>query len=135
MPRLSVWFVRASLIYLLLGFFFGALLLAQKGIPFYSPVWYLFPLHLEFLLMGWLIQLAMGVAFWILPRFSKGPNRGKERLSWSAFFLINIGILFVASEGIFAASSLMLLGRIFETLAFVLFAVGNWGRIKAHGVG
>lgn len=135
MPRLSVYFVRASLIYLLLGFTLGGLLLANKGYLISPAIWMLLPLHVEFDLMGWLVQLAMGVAFWILPRFSKEPPRGKEQLSWSAFVLLNVGILLVASEGIFVVNSLLLLGRILETLALVLFAVGNWRRIKAHGVG
>ena len=62
MPRLSVWFVRASLIYLLVGFTFGALMLAEKGIPYYPPIFNLLPIHIELLLIGWLVQLAMGVA-------------------------------------------------------------------------
>ena len=135
MPRLSVYFIRASLIYLLLGFTLGALILANKGLTISPAIWILLPIHIELDLIGWLIQLAMGVAFWILPRFSKGPIRGNERLSWFAFILINTGILLVASQGMFEINGLILIGRVFETLALVLFAVGNWRRIKAHGVG
>lgn len=134
MPRLSVYFIRASLIYLLLGFTLGALILANKGLTISPAIWMLLPIHIELDLIGWLIQLAMGVAFWILPRFSKGPIRGNERLSWFAFILINTGILLVASQGMFEINGLILIGRVFETLALVLFAVGNWRRIKAHGV-
>jgi hypothetical protein len=135
MPRLSVYFIRASLIYLLLGFTFGALILASKGLIIVPSIWILLPIHIEFDLIGWLVQLAMGVAFWILPRFSKDPIRGKERLSWSAFILINAGILLVVSDGLLETNGLILIGRVFEVLALVLFAVGNWRRIKAHGVG
>ena len=39
MPRLSVWFVRFSLIHLFLGFTIGGLILANKGIPFAPWVW------------------------------------------------------------------------------------------------
>ncbi|HLV45033.1 MAG TPA: hypothetical protein VKY39_08745, partial [Aggregatilineales bacterium] len=63
MPRLSVWMVRASLLYLGLGFTFGALMLANKGVPLHPRLWALLPLHAEMLLVGWAIQLAMGVAF------------------------------------------------------------------------
>ena len=132
MPRLSVWFVRASLIYLLLGFFFGALLLAQKGIPFYTPVWYLFPLHMEFLLVGWLIQLAMGVAFWVIPRFSSGSPRGPVGLVWFSFALINFGILIGILQFWFPV--VVLIGRIAEVVAGILFVIGSWRRIKPHGV-
>ncbi len=135
MPRLSVYFIRASLIYLLIGFTFGGLLLANKGVMISPAIWMLLPIHMEFDLMGWLVQLAMGVTFWILPRFSSGPARGDERLSWSAFLFVNVGILFVASETIFQVKWLILTGRVMETLALILFAVGNWRRIKPHGVG
>lgn len=135
MPRLSVYYIRASLIYVLLGFTFGGLLLANKGFMISPAIWMLLPIHIEFDLVGWLVQLAMGVAFWILPRFSKGPVRGNERLSWLSFLLINLGILLVASDDIFEAQWLGLTGRGMETLSLILFVMGNWRRIKAHGVG
>jgi hypothetical protein len=132
MPRLSVWFVRASLLYLLLGFLFGALLLAQKGVPYYALVWNLFPLHMEFLLVGWLIQLTMGIAFWIIPRFSRGSSRGPVGLVWLSFVLLNAGILI----GILQAwvPDAVLYGRIAEVVAGFLFVIGSWRRIKPPGV-
>src|SRR5512135_3224548 len=106
MPRLSTWFVRAALIYLLLGFVLGGLILAQKGLPYYAPVWQLLPLHIEFLISGWMIQLAMGVAFWILPRFSSGDRRGNERLVGASFLLLNVGILLIACQPWFGAAAI-----------------------------
>jgi len=132
MPQLSVWFIRASLVYLLLGLLFGALLLAQKGIPYYTPVWYLFPLHMEFLLVGWLIQLAMGVAFWVIPRFSSGSSRGSVGLVWISFALLNAGILIGILQYWFP--DVVLIGRIAEVAAGVLFIIGSWRRVKPHGV-
>ena len=38
MPRLSAVAVRLSLVYLLLGFAIGALMLANKGLPFSGAV-------------------------------------------------------------------------------------------------
>jgi hypothetical protein len=131
MPRLSVWFIRASLLYLLLGFFFGALILVQKGIPFYAPLWYLFPLHMEFLLIGWLAQLALGVAFWIIPRFGSGSPRGPVGLIWASFGLLNAGILTTALQYWLPAA--MWIGRMAEVLAAVLFVIGSWRRIKPPG--
>lgn len=135
MPRLSVYFIRASLIYLLLGFTFGGLLLANKGVMISPAIWALLPIHIEFAFAGWMIQLAMGVAFWILPRFSSGLPRGDERLSWLALLCINIGILCVVLQGLFGINWSAFTGRVLEMLGLLLFAVGNWGRIKAHGVG
>ncbi|GAB1470867.1 cbb3-type cytochrome c oxidase subunit I [Chloroflexota bacterium] len=131
MPKLSVWFVRAAFLYLVLGLFFGALILAQKGIPFYAPVWYLFPLHMEFLLVGWLIQLAMGVAFWVIPRFGSGSPRGPVKLVWGAFALLNAGILITILQYWFPAA--VWIGRVAEGCAGILFVIGSWRRIKPLG--
>src|SRR3989304_5975518 len=95
MPRLSTWMIRASLLYLFTGFTFGALLLFHKGIPISARLWSLLPAHIDFLLSGWIVQLVMGMAFWILPRFSREPRRGNVRLAWLAFGLLNAGVLMV----------------------------------------
>jgi len=105
MPRLSIWFLRAALVYLALGITFGALMLANKGVPFYPQLWRLFPMHVEFLLVGWTVQLAMGVAYWILPRFTRGAKRGNVPLAWSAWVMLNAGILMVFLGAWLAASS------------------------------
>lgn len=130
MPRLSVYFIRASLIYLFIGFTFGGLMLANKGVMISPALWMLLPVHMEFAFVGWMIQLAMGVAFWILPRFSKGAPRGDERLSWIAFLLINAGILLVVLDVPLGLQGLALIGRVLEGTALFAFVLGNWRRIK-----
>ncbi len=132
MPRLSVWFVRASLLYLLAGFLIGAMILAQKGIPYSSAVWALFPLHMEFLLIGWFAQLAMGVVFWIVPRFSRSPIRGNVGLVWASFVLMNAGLLIGVLQ--YQVPSTALFGRLLEITAGITFTIGIWRRIKPHGV-
>jgi hypothetical protein len=133
MPRLSVYFIRASLIYLLVGFAFGGLLLANNGIMISPAIWALLPIHIEFAFVGWMIQLAMGVAFWILPRFPRGSPRGDERLSWLALILVNLGIFLVMLQGP-GLQWLSVAGRAIETMAVILFVIGNWKRIKPHGL-
>lgn len=134
MPRLSVYLVRASFIYLLLGFTIGALMLANKGVMISTSIWSLLPLHIEFAFSGWMIQLTMGAAFWILPRFSKGAPRGDERFSWLAFLLLNTGIALVIVDVLLQFSMLNFVGRILEALGLVSFVLGNWGRIKGFNV-
>lgn len=135
MPRLSVWMLRAALLQLGIGFTFGALLLANKGVPFEGRIWLLRAPHIEIVLLGWTMQLAMGVAFWILPRFTSGRKYGDERLGWAAFALINLGVF---TYGIStwmgdAAPLVALAGRGMEMLAGALFAVMIWPRVKGFG--
>lgn len=131
MPKLSMWFIRASLLYLALGFTFGSLLLINKGLPFYPLLWRLLPAHIEIVLFGWTVQLIMGMAFWILPRFAAPPVRGNEQLAWAAFILLNAGIGFVVlSPLVLTGAWLSLTGRLAEAAGVVLFAAHAWPRVK-----
>jgi len=132
MPRLSCWFIRAALIYLAAGFTFGALMLFNKGVPLTPALWRLLPAHMEFLLLGWTAQLAIGVAFWILPRF--GSARGNEPAAWAAFALLNAGVLLAGIGPLLAAPPLFFaLGRLAEVGSAVALAVHAWPRIKPPG--
>ncbi len=129
MPRLSCWFIRAALVYLAVGFSLGMLMLYNKGVPLWPWVWRLLPTHIEFLLLGWTAQLAMGVAFWILPRFSS--SRGNETYAWLAWILINAGVCLAGISPLFGAAGLLpLLGRLAEAGGAAAFALHAWPRIK-----
>ena len=87
-PRLSVLMIRTALAYLATGFLVGALLLIHRAVPLENWLHRLVPLHIEYLLLGCLVQLALGVAFWVLPRFRSGAERGQEAPPWVAFALL-----------------------------------------------
>jgi hypothetical protein len=133
MPRLSVWMVRTALVYLALGFALGALLLMHRGWPLHPVVPSLLPVHAEFLLFGWIVQLALGVAFWILPRFRSGPERGNETPAKVAYVALNLGVLMVGCAGLVGAPSAALLGRAAEMLAAAAFGYHAWPRLKPFG--
>jgi len=133
MPRLSVYFVRASMIHLVLGFTFGGFLLANKGILLSPMIWALLPIHIEFTFIGWMIQLAIGIAFWILPRFSHNAPRGNEHWSWGTFILLNTGIICIVLQSLLGSQRLSFTGRVFEVLALAAFVIGNWHRVKPLG--
>lgn len=130
MSRLSVLFVRTALLYLALGFTLGATILMGKGIPAWQPgVWRLLPAHYEFLLLGWTLQLACGVAFWILPRW--GLRRGDERWIWATYILLNAGIwLVIAGSALARVDFLGAAGRLCEVAAVLAFATHAWPRVK-----
>lgn len=133
MPRLSIWFVRASLIYLVVGLTLGALLLANEGVPFSPAIGKVLPVHIELLLLGWLVQLAMGAAYWVLPRFSSGPPRGNQGLAWLSFFVLNAGLWLVVFASLTSRSWVLLIGRLIETTGVAIFAWGTWRRAKPAG--
>ncbi|MCE7948582.1 MAG: hypothetical protein DYG88_14250 [Chloroflexi bacterium CFX4] len=132
MPRISVWMVRTALLYLGIGFTFGALMLWNKGIPTQPSLWRLLQPHIEFLIFGWTLQLAMGVATWILPRFSQPPRYGNLALAWAAFFSLNSGVLLAAfaTWQAHAFYGLLGIGRALELLAALFFVAYAWSRVK-----
>ena len=129
MPRFSGWAVRTALIYLLFGFTAGGLMLAHRGMPFAGWVWRLLAAHVEWLLVGWAAQLALGVAYWILPRLPGGV-RGREPLVWSAYALLNLGLLAVALSGLMNCVWCTLAGRTGELIGALLFAAAVWPRVR-----
>lgn len=130
MPPLSALYVRSALAHLLLGFTFGALMLSNKGVPYAPVLWRLRAAHIEILLVGWIIQLAMGVAFWIMPRFWQRPVRGNVLGARLAFALLNGGVWLVALTTILGwPSFLILLGRLAQAGAAASFAAHIWPRV------
>jgi hypothetical protein len=118
------------MIYLVVGFTLGALLLANKGVPFAPWIWNLLPAHEDFLLFGFFIQFIIGVGFTMLPRFRNG-ERGNPRLVWGSLALLNLGIAAVALQSwrLLPAGSLIV-GRLLEAGAAVVFLMNVWGRVR-----
>jgi hypothetical protein len=93
------------------------------------------PMHIEFVLSGWTLQLAMGIAFWILPRFSHGPRYGNQTFGWLTFGFLNIGILCAGlGQWLNAPPVVFLFGRLLELAACLFFVLHAWPRVKPIGV-
>ena len=133
MPKLSVWLVRAALIHMGIGFLFGSLILYHKGIPIYGWSWKLLNPHIELMIFGWTMQFVMGIALWILPRFSVEPRNGKTLLGWWSFGLLNGGTLLTATGSWFALDLISLMGRLGTLSAVLLFVVSIYPRVKPLG--
>lgn len=137
MPRVSIWFVRTSLLALFAGMTLGAVILGAKGLGRGPAVWFLLPAHIELVLVGWMLQLAMGVAQWILPRLgARGAARGSGP-AWVAYGALNAGLLLVvaamAAPGP-VAHALQLGGRAAEVAGVGAFIVSVWSRVRASGI-
>jgi hypothetical protein len=137
MPTLSRWFIKAGMIYFVIGLLMGALLLAQPALGWSSRWQVLRPVYLHFLFIGWVTQIIMGVGYWMFPKLSKERPRGSEKLGWGVFVLLNVGLILraigepamvLAPQAAFgwmlAIASLCLL------LAGWGFIANTWGRIK-----
>ncbi len=128
MPYLSRLFIKTAFLYLMAGAAIGALLLIQKGVSGWGSVWQYLPLHIQWMVFGWILQLVMGVAYWMLPRF--GAERRREGAAAAAYFLMNLGILLLAIAQMAGNSNLTILGSLTEISAVLSFIIHAWPRIK-----
>ena len=136
MPRLSQLMIRTALVWLATGYFVGGLVLLNKGLALLPWLWALRTAHIHMLLVGWTVQLACGVAFWILPRLDARGTRGDERLVWVCYAALNIGVVLGALHDPLVllvswpgwAALLVVMGLLYM-LAAVLFAIHAWPRV------
>lgn len=97
MPRLTRYFIKTALVYLVASLLVGVLVLARAAFDLPSEVAAamaaLTPVYFHLFMVGWVMQLICGMLFWMLPRQSKERLRGNERLAWLAFVTLNAGLI------------------------------------------
>ncbi len=140
MPPIARTFVKAAFLYFLVAVLLGALMMLDRWFSFsrWLRAVYLSQLHL--LLVGWITQLSIGVAYWIFPRFLKEQDprpRGPDTLAWAVLVCLNVGLLLrFLFEPFYLLTAqpwlagLMALSGVLQALAVVGFAWLVWGRIR-----
>jgi hypothetical protein len=153
MPPTSRAFVKASILYLCLGAILGALLFVNRWFPLGQWVSALRVSHVQLLIVGWLSQLILGVAWWLFPPLKLSPRgdgsrplrrgqaqRGNEPLFWVTFVSLNVGVLL---RSIFEPlqiwtrtpqfAALAGISGLFLFAAAIGFVVNMWNRVRALG--
>ena len=133
MPVQSVWMMRISMVWLLLTVITGGLLLVHKGIEIHPAMWALLPLHFEMAMWGWIVQLAMGTAYWIFPRHLEGKIRGAEMPATCMVVLFNAGLMVVLMSSLHKFPIILpVSGRIMIAISILIFMMLMWGRVKSY---
>lgn len=138
MPLLSRIMIRTAFINLWAGFGFSVLILGHKGLPntFPAYAWQWIPAHVNLLLVGWMVQFAVGVAYWIFPRlFDQLTERGRRGVAALSAIVLNLGVWLHVFAGLIAPweDGLMPLrpvGILLQILATALFAYHAYPRIR-----
>src|SRR6266508_673058 len=93
MPRLSQLMIRTALLWLAIGYSVGGLVLLNKGLSLLPWLCALRAAHIHMLLVGWTVQPACGLAFWILPRLAARGTRGAGKLVRSCSAGLRCGVV------------------------------------------
>ena len=134
MPRLSHLMIKAALLWLGLGSTIGSLILINKTWIFWPQVWGFRTSHIHILLVGWLIQLVFGVAYWMLPRFDASGDRGNVPAMWTGFVAINLAVASVFFNDLLLLNAinwspfLLIIAGIGYTIAACTFFWNAWSR-------
>lgn len=137
MPTLTRWFVRLSLLHLVLALALAALLAGATVLPLPGWLGVLNPVYFHLFMVGWVTNLIFGVAHWMFPRATPERPRGREGLVWATFLLLNGGLLLRALAEPMAARQpgglwgyLLALSALLQWLGGLAFVVNTWGRVK-----
>ena len=138
MDPLSSVMLRAALTWLLAGFVIGAAMLTDRALPGQWRLW-MAPTHAHILFVGWFLQFAVGVAYWLLPRrrSTERPLGYRERAAYLAFVALNLGlVLRIIAEpaeraGLANDVTLALLGAsaFLQVAATLVFVIQLWPRV------
>jgi heme/copper-type cytochrome/quinol oxidase subunit 1 len=133
MPTVSIWMIRASISWMLVGGSLGLFIMGARlpTVEWTSPFLYQIP-HGAIMMLGWVIQLAMGVGYWMLPRYitSEGDHlRGSTKGMWLCAGLLNASIVGFGVNPLISVSVDMISYPLL-LLSMVLFAGINFQRLN-----
>ena len=140
MPPLARTFVKAAFLYFIAAFVLGALMMLDQWLGLGRWLRAVYLSHLHLLVVGWITQLAIGVAYWIFPRFRReeaAEPRGSEALGWAVFYSLNGGLLlrflfepFLLMDPAPWLAAVVALSGVLQALAALGFAWLIWGRVR-----
>jgi len=134
--------VKASLVWMLSGFLFGGLMMVDRVIPGNWRLW-MQPTHGHMLFVGWFVQFAIGIAYWLLPRKRRPdlPVGYDERPAFIAWAFLNAGLLLrVVGEPMERTGNagtlsitILAISSVLQVLAVGIFIAQLWPRIYGKG--
>ncbi len=129
MPPITRLFIKTGLLYFVAA---CALLLVDSlfadGNLWLTPTW----LHL--FVVGWISHLIFGVAGWMFPKHSKATPRGNEKLAYTGYALLNLGLMTRTIFEPLSASTWrpgsLVVSAILQWAAGMILVVWIWPRVK-----
>ncbi len=135
------YFIKTSIIFLILGILTGLYMLIERN---YFNTWPhpdLVSAHTHIILVGSVMMMIMGVALWFFPRAEKKDRFYNPTVILITYYIITVSTLirFVSQIG----SSFLNLNDVLkflltvsafgQVLGIVIFFISMWGRIRSVG--
>lgn len=135
------YFIKTSIIFLLIGIITGLYLLIASN---YFNSWShpdLVSAHTHIILVGSVMMMIMGVALWFFPRPGKDDKLYKPDLILAAYFIITTSTLIRYFSQVISAivlpnellKFLVTISSIGQVLGIIIFFISIWGRIRSVG--
>ncbi len=135
MPLIVRWYLRTALVMFVLALVAGILQALTGPLPGLPPG--LTPVYFHLLMVGWVTQFILGIAIWMLPKYSQEKPRGNESLAWATYILLNSGLLIRAFgeplNTIYPRAAwgwALVLSALLQWTAGLLFVLNAWPRVK-----
>lgn len=93
MPRLSRWFLKSGLLFLLLSLALETIMAFHLSPILENIAVYFRPAALHLFLMGWVTQIIIGVSLWMFPRLKSSKTGYPDVAGWVVFICLNTGLL------------------------------------------
>ena len=133
MPEISRWFIKAGLVY----FVVGIVLATLAEFPGFSKGALLLPVYWHMIVLGWITQIIMGVSIWMFPRRNRKRDLIETWKARAAFWLLNGGLILrfgsepflplVQNPGLITIS--IVLSSLMQTAAIVFYIAEIWPRV------
>jgi cbb3-type cytochrome oxidase subunit 1 len=137
MPVLTRWFLKSSMLFLVISLLVGVLLASRAPFNLAASIAAFNPVFIHLFMVGWVTQLIFGVAYWMFPKYSKEKPRGSDTLGWLVFWLLNAGLVTrLVGEPAQAISPqpvwawILALSGLLQWAAGIIFVINTWGRVK-----
>ncbi len=137
MPPITRRFIKTGLVFFVLAMIAGILVAARPVFDLPAPVGALTPIYFHLFMVGWVLQLIMGIAYWMFPKYSRERPRGYDGLMWAAYGLLNLGlVLRVIAEPMATLQTdplwrwLLVASAVSQWLAALAFTGNMWPRVK-----
>lgn len=135
------YFIKTSIVFLIIGILTGFHLLMERNYFNSWPQPDLISAHTHIILVGSVMMMIMGVALWFFPRAEKNDKMYKPAVILAVYYIITISTLLRFVSQVISSFStpnevlrfLLTISSFGQVLGIIMFFISMWGRIRSVG--